>query len=124
MASSAVNACPAWASNLSASGFYYDGLLDQSELEKVLELHKRDSWYLSCEYELCEHFRLTCSLLWFSFSASKTTLLSFPILFVALASLDTLTLERVPKVLTVFMMYSNQCVYMCVCVWGGGGGGG
>ena len=33
---------PTWASGLSASGLYYQGILDRNQLE-VLELHKRDT---------------------------------------------------------------------------------
>ena len=34
---------PTWASGLSASGLYYQGILDRNQLEEVLELHKRDT---------------------------------------------------------------------------------
>ena len=45
MAASGVSPSPAWASNLSVSscGLYYDGILNQKQLEEVLELHKRDT---------------------------------------------------------------------------------
>ena len=45
MAASGVSPSPAWASNPSVSscGLYYDGILNQKQLEEVLELHKRDT---------------------------------------------------------------------------------
>ena len=38
-------ACPSstWASGLSVSGLYYQGVVERDQLEKVLELHKRDT---------------------------------------------------------------------------------
>ncbi len=39
---SSIGPSPVWASDLSASGLYYDGILDQNQLEKVFELHKRE----------------------------------------------------------------------------------
>lgn len=35
--------CPTWATDLSVSGLYYDGVLDKNKLQDVLELHKRDT---------------------------------------------------------------------------------
>ncbi len=40
---SSIEPSPVWASDLSASGVYYDGILDQNQLGEVLELHKRDT---------------------------------------------------------------------------------
>ena len=38
-------ACPSptWASCLSVSGLYYQGIVERDQLEKVLEFHKRDT---------------------------------------------------------------------------------
>ena len=32
-----------WAEGLSVAGLYYDGVVDESKLQEVLELHKRDT---------------------------------------------------------------------------------
>ena len=123
MASSAVNACPAWASNLSASGFYYDGLLDQSELEKVLELHKRDtvstfgtrsSVRVSNEAKAMKRMgKLSKVVLEAEKENHNKEQVSLK------CSHNSYSHDRYQE----FMMYNNQCVYVCVCVWGGGGGG-
>jgi len=34
---------PSWAEGLSVAGLYYDGVVDETRLQEVLELHKRDT---------------------------------------------------------------------------------
>ena len=34
---------PSWSEGLSAAGLYYDGIIDESRLQDILELHKRDT---------------------------------------------------------------------------------
>lgn len=34
---------PRWAEGLSVAGLYYDGVVGESKLQEVLELHKRDT---------------------------------------------------------------------------------
>ena len=36
-------ASPSWTEGLTVAGLYYDGIVDGDKLEKVIELHKRDT---------------------------------------------------------------------------------
>jgi len=47
-----------WAESLSVAGIYYDGGVDESKLQEVLELHKRgtvSTFGTRCSQEYFEH---------------------------------------------------------------------